>query len=159
MRDALLEGALRESTIVEAAELRGSSAQGPGERDWRGKSVEKESVPLHELQCVLGFALELIEWIPQGKKNGAETAGGECGICRVAVLFRHLEGTTCRINALSERSCPRNHNHEGDIGSCSKVRQSATFEQITGQLSKSIAFNVLAEAGAGDHGRSHVVQR
>src|SRR5262245_15000726 len=93
-RDALLEGALGESAIVEGAELRGSSAQGPGERDGRGKSVEEESVPLHELQCVLGFALELVEWMARCKKNGAETAGGERGICRVAVIFRHLEGTT-----------------------------------------------------------------
>src|SRR5262249_47306287 len=38
MRDALLEGALREFTIVEGAELRRSSAQSPRERDWRGKS-------------------------------------------------------------------------------------------------------------------------
>src|SRR5215471_1742731 len=99
--DALLEGALRESTIVEGAELRGSSAQGPGERDWRGKSVEEESVSLHEFQCVLGFGLELVEWVAQCKKNSAETAGGECGICRVAALFRHLEGTTRRFDPLS----------------------------------------------------------
>src|SRR5262249_14082306 len=93
-RDALLEGALRESAIVEGAELRGSCAQGSGERDWRGKSVEEESVPLHELQCVLGFALELVEWMAQCKKNGAETAGGECSICGVPVVLRHLEGAT-----------------------------------------------------------------
>src|SRR5215470_7187658 len=99
-RDALFEGALHESTIVEGAELRGSSAQGPGERDWRGKSVEEESVPLHEFQRVPGFALKLVEWMAQGKKNGAETAGGECSICRVAVLFGHLEGTTRRFDAL-----------------------------------------------------------
>ena len=68
--------------------------RGPGKRDRRGKSVEEKSVRLHELQCVLAFALELIEWMAQGKKNGAETSGGERGICRVAVLFRHLEGTT-----------------------------------------------------------------
>src|SRR5262249_18633516 len=92
-RDAFLEGALCESAIVEGAERRGSSAQGPGERDWRGKSIEEESVPLHELQCVLGFALELVEWMAQCKKNGTETAGGECGKCRVAVIFRHLEAT------------------------------------------------------------------
>src|SRR5262249_14659162 len=159
MRDALLEGALRESTIVEAAELRRSSRQGPGERDWRGKSVEDESVPLHELQCVLGFALELVEWMAQGKKNGAETAGGECGICRATVLFRHLEGTTRRFDALPWWSCPRNHNREGDLGPCPKVRQSATFEQLAGQLSKSIAFIIVTEARAGDHGRYRVVQR
>src|SRR5262245_1121578 len=47
-RDAILEGALREFTIVEGAELRSSSAQGPGERDRRGKSVEEKSVPLNE---------------------------------------------------------------------------------------------------------------
>src|SRR5262245_2006092 len=45
-RDALLEGALREPDVVEATELRGSSAQGSGERNWGGKSVEEESVPL-----------------------------------------------------------------------------------------------------------------
>src|SRR5215831_17813133 len=76
-RDALLERALGEATIIEGAELRGSAAQGPGERDRRGKSVEEESEPLHELQCVLGFALELVERMAQCKKNGAETAGGE----------------------------------------------------------------------------------
>jgi hypothetical protein len=94
MRNAFLEGALCESAIVEGAERRGSSAQGPGERDWCGKSIEEKSVPLHELQCVLGFALELVEWMAQCKKNGTETAGGECGKCWVAVIFRHLEGTT-----------------------------------------------------------------
>src|SRR5262249_8777686 len=83
--DPLFEGALSEPTIVEGAQLHGSSAQGPGERDWRGKSVKEESVSLHKLQRVLGFALELVEWMAQGKKNGAESAGGECGICRVAV--------------------------------------------------------------------------
>src|SRR5262249_30832634 len=159
MRDALFEGALRESTIVEGAELRGSSAQGPGERDWRGKSVEEESVPLHELECVLGFALELFEWMALGKKNGAETAGGERAICRVAVLLGHLEGTTRRFDALQQWPCPRNHHREGDIGPCPEVGQSATFQQIAGQLAKSIAFNILAEAGAGDHGRGHIVQQ
>ena len=89
------------STIVEGAELRGFSAQGPGERDRRGKSVEEEPVPLNELQCILGFALELVEWMAQCKKNSAETARGECGICRVAVPFCHLEGTTRRFDALS----------------------------------------------------------
>src|SRR5262249_47619034 len=93
-RDALLERVLRESAIVEGAELRGSAAQGPSERDRRGKSVEEESVPFHELQCVLGFVLELMEWMAHGKKNGAETAGGECSICGVPVVFRHLEGAT-----------------------------------------------------------------
>src|SRR6516225_2692918 len=76
-RDALLERALRKSSIVEGAELGGSSAQVPDEREWRGKSVEEESEPLHELQCVLGFAFELVEWMAQCKKNGTETAGGE----------------------------------------------------------------------------------
>src|SRR5262245_50113561 len=90
-RDTLLERALRESTIVEGAELRGSSAQGPRERNRRGKSVEEEPVPLHEFQCILGFKLELVEWVTKRKKDSAETAGGKCGICRVAVLFRHLE--------------------------------------------------------------------
>src|SRR5262249_8811235 len=123
------------------------------------KSVEEESVPLHELQCVLGFALELVERMAQCKKNGTETAGGECGICRVAVLLCHLEGTTRRFDALSWWSCPRNYNREGDIGPCPKVRQSATFEQLAGQLSKSIAFIVVTEARAGDHGRYRVVQR
>src|SRR5262249_13631750 len=80
-RATLFEGAPCESTIVERAEPRGSSTQRPGERDWRRKSVEEETVPLHELQCILGFALELVEWMAQGKENGTETAGGECGIC------------------------------------------------------------------------------
>src|SRR5262245_11888919 len=99
-RDALLEGALCECTIIEASELRGCSAQGPGERDWRGKSVQEESVPLQEIQCVLGFALELVEWMAQCDENGTETARSECGICRLAVIFRHLEGTTRGIDAL-----------------------------------------------------------
>src|SRR5262245_16918502 len=93
-RDALLEGALREATTVEGAELRGSSLQCAGERDWRGKSVEEESIPLHELQCVLRFALKLVERMSQCDQNGTETARGEGGICRLAVLFRHQEGTT-----------------------------------------------------------------
>src|SRR5262249_55417488 len=93
-RDALLEGALRESTIVERAERRGPPAQGPGERDWRGKSVEEEAEPLHEFQCVLGFALELVERMAQCKETRAETAGGECSVCRVALIFRHQKGTT-----------------------------------------------------------------
>src|SRR5215510_4196909 len=56
-RDALLEGALRESATVEGAELRGPSPQCAGERDWRGKSVEEESIPLHFFHCFLGFAV------------------------------------------------------------------------------------------------------
>src|SRR5262249_109327 len=137
-RAAVLEGALRESTIVERTKIGGSSTQGPGERDWRRKSVEEETVPLDELPCVFGFTLKLVEWMAQGKKNGTETAGGECGVGRVAVFFRPLEGTTRRIDALSERPCPRDHNREMRIGPCPKVRQSATFEQIASQLSESI---------------------
>src|SRR5262245_23090718 len=76
-RDAFLERELRKLTSVEGAELRGSSAQGAGERDWRGKPVEEKSEPLDELQCALGFPLELVEWMAQCKKNGAETARGE----------------------------------------------------------------------------------
>src|SRR5215469_8458835 len=76
-RNALLEGALCETTIVEGAELRGSPAQGPGERDWRGKAVEEEPAPPQELQSVLGFALELVERTAQCQKSGAETARGD----------------------------------------------------------------------------------
>src|SRR5262249_47090513 len=67
---ALLEGALGEPTIVERTELRGPSTQHPGERERRGNSVEEESEPPHERQSVLGLALELIEWMAQGKMNG-----------------------------------------------------------------------------------------
>jgi hypothetical protein len=76
-RDAVLEGALREFTIVEGTELRDFPAQGPGKRDGRGKSVEEESVPLHERQCVLGFALELVEWMARRKKDATETTRGK----------------------------------------------------------------------------------
>ena len=120
------------STIVEGAELRGPSAQRPDERERRGNSVEEESEPPHELQCLLGLTLDLIEWMAQRKKNGAEAAAGECGKCRVAVLFRHLEGATRRIDPLPERSRPRDHDREAEIGPCPKVSQSATLEQIAG---------------------------
>src|SRR5262249_29773713 len=76
-RNALLEGALCETIIVEGAELRGFSAEGPGERDWGGKAVEEEPVPPHELQSVLGFALELVERTAQCQKSGAETPRGD----------------------------------------------------------------------------------
>jgi hypothetical protein len=87
--------------MVEGPELRGSSAQGSRERDQRGESVEEESIPLNELQCIFGFALDLVERAAQCKKNGNETAGGECSIGRVAVIFRHLERATGRIDALA----------------------------------------------------------
>src|SRR5215469_12935517 len=61
-RDALLEGALRESTIVQGAELSGFSSQCSSERDRRRKSVEKKSIPLHEGQLFFGLALELLQW-------------------------------------------------------------------------------------------------
>src|SRR4030095_11536034 len=101
-RGALLERALRERTVVEGAELRGLSAQSPGERERRGKSVEEEPVFLHEVQCILGFALELVEWMAQCNKDAAETAGGERRTCRVAVILRHLKRATRRIDSLSQ---------------------------------------------------------
>src|SRR6516165_4907818 len=75
--NALLEGALCETTIVEGAELGGFPAQGPSERNWREKAVEEESVPPHELQPILGFALELVERTAQCQKSGAESARGD----------------------------------------------------------------------------------
>src|SRR5262249_28755214 len=75
-RDPLLERALRKFSIVEGTEFRGSSAQAPDERERCRKSVEEETVSLDKLQSVLGFPLELVEWIAQGKKNGTESAEG-----------------------------------------------------------------------------------
>src|SRR5262249_31560155 len=126
-RAAVLEEAFREGTSIEGTELCGLSAKSPRERDRRGQSVEEESIPLNELQCILGFAFDLVERVALCKKNGNETAGSECRICRVAVIFSHLESATGRFDALAERSCPRNHNREAHIGPCSKVGQSATF--------------------------------
>src|SRR5215475_5573299 len=62
-RDALLEGALRECTIVQGAEFRGFSAQCSSERDRRRKSVEKKSIPLHEGQLFFSLALEFLQWM------------------------------------------------------------------------------------------------
>src|SRR6516165_716730 len=75
--NALLEGALSEGTIVERPEPGGFPAQGPSERNWRGKAVEEESVPPHELQSVLGLTLELVERTAQCQKSGAESASGD----------------------------------------------------------------------------------
>src|SRR5215468_1793969 len=43
------------------------------------------------------------------------------------------------------------------MGPFSKVGQSATFEQIVRQLSESITFSVMTEAGAGDQAQRLVV--
>src|SRR6516225_8667005 len=75
-RDALLEGALREFSVIKGTEFLGSSAEGPGERERRGNSVEEEPEPPHELESVLGLTFELVEWMTQGKKNGTESAEG-----------------------------------------------------------------------------------
>jgi hypothetical protein len=61
---------------------------------------------------VLGLTLDLIEGVTQGKKNGNDSAAGMCGKCRVAMLFRRLEGVTCRIDPLPEWPCPRDYNRE-----------------------------------------------
>src|SRR6516165_3931055 len=112
-RCTLLEGALGEPTIVEAAEFRGPSTQHPHECERRGKSVEEESELLHELQSVLGLALDLIEWMARGKKNGIETARGNCGKCRVAVLLCHLGGATRRTSNAKASSCRRSQASSG----------------------------------------------
>ena len=158
-RRALLEGALGEPTIVESSELHSPSTQRPDEREQYGNSVEEETEPPYELQSVLGLTLDLIEWMAQGKKNGIESAAAMCSKRRIAVLFRHLEGTTRRIDSLPERSCPRDHDREEEIGPSPKLIQSATFEQIAGHLSESITFVVVAEVAAGDQAHRRVCRR
>src|SRR5262249_32020776 len=105
-----LERALREPTIIEGAELRCLSTQRPDQREQGGDSVKEESEPLDVLKSVLGLKLDLIEWMAQGEKNGTESTAAHCSKCRIAVLFRHLEGTTRWIYRFPERSYPWNHN-------------------------------------------------
>jgi hypothetical protein len=97
-------------TVVGGAELGGPSAECPDERERRRNSVE--SKPPHELQSFLGLALDLIEWMARGKKDGTKRAEGGCGKSRIAVLSCHLEGPTRRIGAFAERSCPRDESGE-----------------------------------------------
>jgi hypothetical protein len=100
---------------------------------------------------VLGLTLDLIKGMARRKKNGIESAAGQCSKCRVAVVLRQLEGTTRRFDALSQGSCPREHNRESEIGPTPTVIKSAALEQIAGHLSESITFFVVAEARARDH--------
>src|SRR5262249_45348280 len=139
------------------AESRGPSAQRPHERQGRGNSVEKESEPPHVLKSLLGLTLDLIERVACSKKNGIETAGGYCGKYRVAVLYRHLEGTACRIDRIYEGPCPGEQRREDEIGPSSRVFPSAPFEQIAGHLSEPITFIIVAEARACDQAQSPVV--
>src|SRR5262249_23287476 len=114
---ALLEGALRELTIIEGAERRVRSPQSPDQGERSGNSVEEGAKPFYELQSVRGFALDLIQWMAQGEKNGTQSPAGMRGKCRIAVVSRHLEGATYWIDSLCERPCPGNHNREKEIGS------------------------------------------
>src|SRR5262249_3426593 len=155
----LLEGALGKPTIVERAELRGSSTQGSDERERRGKPVEEEAERLEECQRVFGFALYLIEWMAYAKKKGAETLGAECGVCRVAVLYRHLESTTRRTDAFQQRSRPWHDNRETYIGSSPEVGQPSTFLQITSHLFESVTLIVVTETRTGDHAHCRKIHR
>src|SRR5215470_17591081 len=100
---------------------------------------------------MFGLTLELIEWMTQGEKNGSESPASVRGKCRIAVLFRHLEGATRHIDPLPEGTRPRDDNGEEEIGLSYEVIQFATSEQIAGHPSESITFTAMAEAGAGDH--------
>src|SRR5262249_48412468 len=93
------------------------------------------------------------------KKNGIETARGNCGKCWVAVLLCHLESTTRRTDRLRKRSRPGDHDCKDETGPSTIVIPSGTLEQIASHLGKSIRSIVLAETGAGDHTHSRVVVR
>ncbi len=76
------------------------------------------------------------------------------------MLFRHLEGTTRRIDTILKRSCPRDQDREVEISaSLPEVIQSATFEQIARHLSESITLLVVTEAGTGDQAQCRVAHR
>ena len=107
---------------------------------------------------MLGLTLDPIQWMAQSKKKRSESTAGVCSKCRVAVLFRHLEGTARRIDPFLERSGPRDQTRKKEIGPSPKLIQSATFEQIAAHLSESITFIVVTEAGAGDHVQCRVVE-
>src|SRR5262245_33528700 len=94
----------------------------------------------------------------QRKKNGIEGAAAMCSKRRVAVLFRHLEGTTRRTDSFPERPGPRGHDGEQEIGPTPKVIQSVRFEQIAGHLSESITLIEVAEVAAGDQTHCRVVR-
>src|SRR5215831_19148370 len=108
---------------------------------------------------MLDLTLDVIEWMARGKKNGTESAAADCSKCRVAVLFRHLEGATRGINPLRERPCPREQSREEEIGPSPKMIPLATFEQIAGHPSKPISLIVLTEADAGDYAHCRAVVR
>src|SRR5215510_9539993 len=95
----------------------------------------------------------------QCEKNGTESTAAHGSKCRVAVLFRQLEGTARRIDPFPQRSCPRNDNREDEIGPSPEVLQSVTFKQIAGHLCESVTFIVVAEPGAGDQARGGVIER
>src|SRR5262249_48663214 len=81
---------------------------------------------------------------------------GESCKCWMALIFCHLEGTSRRIDSFPQWPLPGHQDREIEIGPPSpEVLQAAMLDQIAGHLCESIAFIVLAEAGASDetHGR------
>src|SRR6266853_2072781 len=93
---------------------------------------------------------ELIEWFARGEKNGSEITASVCGKCRVAVLVRQLKRTIRRIDTLARWSPPRDQEHKERVDLCCKAHQAPAFDQITGDLSESVTYVVLAKAVTAD---------
>ena len=159
--EARLERVLREQTHVERAEFRGFAAEHAHEREQDGDHVGSESEPYRarKLQSLFCFALDPIEWIARSEKSGTGGAAGVCRKRRVALLVRHLKGTSGRIDSFPERSCPWHHEREDEIGFSTHALQPATLGQIAGHLAKPIACVVMAEAVAGDKPDRDVMRR
>src|ERR1700692_2217257 len=102
---ALLEGALREPAMVEHAEFCGLATERLDERERGGDHVGNESEPqrARDLQSVLEFALDRLEWISYGEKTRSEIPAGVGSIRRVSLLVRHIKGTTRRVDTLFNR--------------------------------------------------------
>src|SRR4029453_7672769 len=136
---------------VERAEFRSLVTERPNERERGGDLVDDESEPhpARKLQSLLGFAPDLIEWMARGEKTGSEIPASVGSKRRVALLVRHLNGTTRRIDALPHRPGPRDNEREDRIGLSSEALQPAAFGQVAGHLCESITCIVIAEAAAG----------
>jgi hypothetical protein len=111
-REALLKRMLRKCIVVERSEFRGLSAHHSHEGEWRGDPVEKTFELPYEPYYLLGLTFYLVERVARGKKKGNERAERQCSEDWITVLFRHLGGTTCRIDPLTKRPCPRNQNRQ-----------------------------------------------
>src|SRR6202011_2308116 len=145
--------------IVEGAEFRRQTAQRLDQPELGGDGVNDKPEPrlLREREAVQRFAFHLGKRIARREKVRVQFVAAVGGVSEVADLGCRLERAAHQIAASPNMSRPGQDDiAKVHIDPGPETRQSASFDQVIAELTKTVRHLVVAEAGARDNAKERI---